>query len=80
MQDRSAIVTRPEARISVWSRIESSSLRCPVICVYRWQNALYAHESKSRRTARAELVETRPRTVAAPRGVSRPPCVVQPVR
>lgn len=41
-----------------------------------------AHESKSRRTAL--LVNwskrTRPRTVAAPWGVARPPCVVQPVR
>lgn len=44
--------------------------------VYRSQNALHAHESKSRRTARTE---TRPRTVAAPRGVTRPPCIVQPV-
>lgn len=35
---------------------------------------MHGHESKSRRAARAELLETRPRTVAAPRGVTRPPC------
>lgn len=51
--------------LSIWSRIDSS-----LQTRYDGRNAVPGRESKSRRTARVELLETRPRTVAAPRGVT----------
>jgi len=51
--------------LSIWSRLDSS-----LQPRYDGRNAVLARESKSRRAARVELLETRPRTVAAPRGVT----------
>lgn len=51
--------------LSIWSRIDGS-----LQPRYDGRNAVPARESKSRRAARVELLETRPRTVAAPRGVT----------
>lgn len=51
--------------LSIWSRINSS-----LQPRYDGRNAMPARESKSRRAARVELLETRPRTVAAPQGVT----------
>lgn len=51
--------------LSIRSRIDSS-----LQPRYDGRNAVPARESKSRRATRVELLETRPRTVAAPRGVT----------